>query len=73
MTFRKLLCKVVDIKMEHYEMSKIQSQTPEDYLKSFLEAEIKPLWPSGWMQTRQGNFLTIISDEYECLVSSFSF
>ncbi|XP_070554503.1 ubinuclein-1-like isoform X2 [Ptychodera flava] len=49
---RKLLCDVVAIKVKTYEMSKTRSQSAEDYLKQFLDAEIKPLWPQGWMQTR---------------------
>lgn len=49
---RNLLCHVVSIKLKTYEMSKTRSQSAEDYLKAFLDAEIKPLWPPGWMQTR---------------------
>ncbi|XP_077984598.1 uncharacterized protein LOC144439201 [Glandiceps talaboti] len=49
---RKLLCDVVAIKVKTYEMSKTRSQSAEDYLKQFLDAEIKQLWPQGWMQTR---------------------
>lgn len=28
------------------------SLSVEDYLKAFLENEVKPLWPKGWMQAR---------------------
>ncbi|XP_071846207.1 ubinuclein-1-like isoform X3 [Apostichopus japonicus] len=49
---RNLLCHVVCIKLKTYEMSKTRSQSAEDYLKAFLDAEIKQLWPTGWMQTR---------------------
>lgn len=28
------------------------SLSVEDYLKAFLESEVKPLWPKGWMQSR---------------------
>ena len=38
--------------MECFELSKIRSQNPEEYLRAFLDAEVKPLWPQGWMQTR---------------------
>jgi len=38
--------------MEHYEMSKVRSQSAEEYLKAFFDAELKPIWPSGWIQTR---------------------
>ncbi|XP_033118164.1 ubinuclein-1-like isoform X2 [Anneissia japonica] len=51
-TLRDLLCKVVIVKVRAYEMLKSRSQSAEDYLKAFLEAEIKGFWPQGWMQTR---------------------
>ena len=50
--YRNLLNQIVQIKLNHYELSKIRSQTPEDYLKTFFEQELKPLWPQGWMQSR---------------------
>lgn len=28
------------------------SQELEDFLKSLLDHEVKPLWPKGWMQSR---------------------
>lgn len=28
------------------------SQELEDFLKSLLDNEVKPLWPRGWMQSR---------------------
>ena len=49
---RSLLADIVKIKMEHYEMSKVRSQSAEEYLKAFFEAELKPIWPQGWIQTR---------------------
>ena len=49
---RSLLWEVVRVKMDMYDSSKSRSQPPEEYLRSFLDAEIKPLWPQGWMQTR---------------------
>nr|XP_006013398.1 PREDICTED: ubinuclein-1 isoform X2 [Latimeria chalumnae] len=49
---RDLLCNVVKIKMGSYELERNKAQSPEDYLKAFLEAEVKPLWPKGWMQSR---------------------
>ena len=50
--YSKLLNNIVTIKMEQYEMSKIRSQTPEEYLKTFFEAELRSLWPAGWMNAR---------------------
>ncbi|KAG8436456.1 hypothetical protein GDO86_007520 [Hymenochirus boettgeri] len=51
-TLRKLLCNLVKIKMGCYELELNKSQTAEDYLKTFIETEVKPLWPKGWMQSR---------------------
>ncbi|XP_041086016.1 ubinuclein-1-like isoform X2 [Polyodon spathula] len=49
---REFLCNVVRIKMGSYELERNKSQSAEKYLKAFLEAEVKPLWPKGWMQAR---------------------
>ena len=49
---RSLLCDVVRTKMEHFETSKGRAQTAEEFLRSFLDADVKPIWPPGWMQTR---------------------
>ncbi|KAK3600041.1 hypothetical protein CHS0354_012728 [Potamilus streckersoni] len=51
-TTRISLCDVVRIKLQAYELSKIRAQSAEEYLKAFLDREIKTLWPKGWMQTR---------------------
>lgn len=49
---RNLLCILVRVKLSCYEMEKQCSLSVEDYLKAFLETEVKPLWPKGWMQAR---------------------
>ncbi|XP_063054518.1 ubinuclein-1-like [Engraulis encrasicolus] len=49
---RALLCDVVQMKLTSYEQEKKQSPDAEKYLKNFLELEVKPLWPKGWMLTR---------------------
>ncbi|KAM4873860.1 ubinuclein-2 isoform 2-T2 [Thomomys bottae] len=51
-TIRALLCNLVKIKLGCYELEPNKSQSAEDYLKSFMETEVKPLWPKGWMQAR---------------------
>ncbi|KAL3880126.1 hypothetical protein ACJMK2_032394, partial [Sinanodonta woodiana] len=51
-TTRISLCDVVRIKLQAYELSKVRAQSAEEYLKAFLDREIKTLWPKGWMQTR---------------------
>uniref|UniRef100_A0A8C0SDB0 Ubinuclein 1 n=1 Tax=Canis lupus familiaris TaxID=9615 RepID=A0A8C0SDB0_CANLF len=48
---RELLCHVVKIKLESYDLERNnKTQSWEDYVKAFLDAEVKPLWPKGWMQ-----------------------
>ncbi|KAG7485140.1 hypothetical protein JOB18_003888 [Solea senegalensis] len=49
---RSLLCSLVRVKLSCYDMENQGSLSVEDYLKAFLENEVKPLWPKGWMQTR---------------------
>uniref|UniRef100_A0A3P9Q0G0 Ubinuclein 2a n=1 Tax=Poecilia reticulata TaxID=8081 RepID=A0A3P9Q0G0_POERE len=49
---RTLLCNLVRVKLSCYEMENQCTLSVEDYLKAFLENEVKPLWPKGWMQTR---------------------
>ncbi|XP_073448800.1 ubinuclein-2 isoform X1 [Aquarana catesbeiana] len=51
-TLRTLLCNLVKIKLGCYELEPSKSQSAEDYLKNFMETEVKPLWPKGWMQSR---------------------
>lgn len=48
---RTLLCNLVRVKLSCYELEQC-SLSVEDYLKAFMENEVKPLWPKGWMQTR---------------------
>lgn len=43
---------MVKIKLDGYELEKNKAQSLEDYVKTFLDAEVKPLWPKGWMQSR---------------------
>ncbi|CAB1344651.1 unnamed protein product [Coregonus sp. 'balchen'] len=48
-----LLCNLVRVKLSCYELESSQcSLSVEDYLKAFMENEVKPLWPKGWMQAR---------------------
>uniref|UniRef100_A0A7M4F5Z6 Ubinuclein 1 n=1 Tax=Crocodylus porosus TaxID=8502 RepID=A0A7M4F5Z6_CROPO len=49
---RELLCHAVKMKVDGYELEKNKVQSLEDYLKTFLDAEVKALWPKGWMQAR---------------------
>jgi len=45
--------------------------SPEDYLKTFMEMEVKPLWPKGWMQARYILFLELYLLSYVFLLVSF--
>ncbi|XP_066285920.1 ubinuclein-1-like isoform X5 [Branchiostoma lanceolatum] len=47
---RTLLYEVVRIKVQHYDRSR--SQSAEEYLKTYMEQEVKNCWPKGWMQAR---------------------
>ncbi|XP_057184036.1 ubinuclein-2b isoform X1 [Triplophysa rosa] len=49
---RTLLCNVVRVKLGCYDLEGQSSLSLEDYLKVFMETEVKPLWPKGWMQAR---------------------
>uniref|UniRef100_A0A452UIM2 Ubinuclein 2 n=1 Tax=Ursus maritimus TaxID=29073 RepID=A0A452UIM2_URSMA len=73
-TIRTLLCNLVEIKLGCYELEPNKSQSAEDYLKSFMETEVKPLWPKGWMQARMLfkesrstlDFFIYFCSHYEC-------
>ena len=49
---REGLCHVLKPKMDRYEKEKNGNQEVEEFLKTLLDNEVKPLWPKGWMQTR---------------------
>ncbi|XP_034528817.1 ubinuclein-2b isoform X2 [Notolabrus celidotus] len=49
---RVLLCNLVRVKLSCYELEGKNSLSLEDYLKAFMETEVKLLWPKGWMQAR---------------------
>ncbi|KAM3917245.1 ubinuclein-1 [Leptodactylus fuscus] len=49
---RQLLCQLVRMKVDLYEPDGIGMSSLEDYLKTFLDEDVKPLWPRGWMQAR---------------------
>lgn len=50
---RELLCHVVKIKLENFDLEKNNKvHSWEDYVKTFLDTEVRPLWPKGWMQAR---------------------
>ncbi|XP_010864434.3 ubinuclein-1 isoform X2 [Esox lucius] len=46
------LCNVVRVRMDRFEVEKGNPVEAEEFLKTFLDMEVKPLWPKGWMQPR---------------------
>ncbi|XP_052353680.1 ubinuclein-1-like isoform X2 [Oncorhynchus keta] len=51
---REGLCSAVRVRMDRFKVEKGKGETqgPEEFLKAFLDTEIKALWPKGWMQPR---------------------
>jgi len=49
---RTLLCNVIKVRVGLFKMSKSKSMTAEEYVKDFLESEIRVMWPKGWMTSR---------------------
>ncbi|KAF6020470.1 UBN1 [Bugula neritina] len=49
---RSCLCAVVAIKMESLSVLKAKGLSNEEFVKEFLENEVRILWPKGWMQSR---------------------
>ncbi|MEQ2200135.1 hypothetical protein XENOCAPTIV_023261, partial [Xenoophorus captivus] len=43
---------IAKVKLGFYELECKNTLSLEDYLKAFMETEVKPLWPKGWMQAR---------------------
>ncbi|XP_040927932.1 LOW QUALITY PROTEIN: ubinuclein-1 [Betta splendens] len=48
---RQCLCHVLKPRMEKFTKER-NGQEMEEHLKTFLDNEVKPLWPKGWMQSR---------------------
>ncbi|XP_023140331.2 ubinuclein-1 isoform X2 [Amphiprion ocellaris] len=49
---RECLGHVLKEKVDKYKKERKEGVEMEDYLKKFLDNEVKPLWPKGWMQSR---------------------
>lgn len=56
-------------KMERYQKER-GCQELEEYLKTVLDNEVKPLWPKGWMQSR---YMKLLQIHAESLTSHFDF
>ncbi|ETE73363.1 Ubinuclein-2, partial [Ophiophagus hannah] len=68
-TVRTLLCNLVKIKLDCYELEPNKSQSAEDYLKTFMETEVKPLWPKG-CSLKKAEVFIIISHLLPCVPAS---
>lgn len=66
--YRESLCHVLRVKMERYKKERKGSQEVEEYLKTLLDNEVKPLWPKGWMQSRYLTLVQIHTFSYKNLV-----
>ncbi|XP_050716056.1 ubinuclein-1-like isoform X2 [Eriocheir sinensis] len=49
---RKLLNDVVQVRVSFWQMIRKRSETPEEYIRLFLDTEVRPIWPKGWITTR---------------------
>ncbi|CAI5681103.1 ubinuclein-1 isoform X2 [Oreochromis niloticus] len=49
---RECLGQVLKAKADNYKKERKGEQEVEEHLKIFLDNEVKPLWPKGWMQSR---------------------
>ena len=49
---RTLLCDVVKLRIKGFHMIKKRAETVEDHVNSYLESDIKPLWPKGWITAK---------------------
>lgn len=69
---RSLLCNLVRVKLGCYELEGKNSLSLEDYLKAFMETEVKPLWPKGWMQARCVSLYTNCPQHCACVFSNYN-
>lgn len=51
--------------MERYKKEGKGSQEMEDYLKTMLDNEVKPIWPKGWMQSR---YVTLVQNHKNLII-----
>ncbi|KAK8405110.1 hypothetical protein O3P69_001593 [Scylla paramamosain] len=49
---RKLLNDVVQVRVTFWQMIRKRSETPEEYIRLFLDTEVRPIWPKGWITAR---------------------
>lgn len=60
--------------MEKYKKDGKRHQDIEEYVKTVLDNEVKPLWPKGWMQLRYAKpEFSILKHFYMCKCGGFIF
>uniref|UniRef100_A0A3P9KJ76 Ubinuclein 1 n=1 Tax=Oryzias latipes TaxID=8090 RepID=A0A3P9KJ76_ORYLA len=73
---RECLSRVLKEKTDKYKKEGKGDQEIEEFLKTFLENEVKALWPKGWMQSRVllreskkllGLFHSLLGNKARCL------
>ena len=50
--FRNFLCEAVKIRCQGFNMIKKRNETIEEHVKAYLDEQVRPLWPKGWMSTK---------------------
>lgn len=46
---RKLVRDIASARKSYFKIAKPRKQSVEDFVLSFMESEVLPLWPEGWM------------------------
>ena len=49
---KEAFTKLIQIKMESYAISRPRGVTQEDWMKQYLDEEVKGVWPTGWMTVK---------------------
>ncbi|CAL4063672.1 unnamed protein product, partial [Meganyctiphanes norvegica] len=49
---RQQLHLVVEVRVSAWQIMKKRSETAEEHIKAFLDAEVRLLWPKGWINAR---------------------
>ncbi|XP_066981872.1 ubinuclein-1 isoform X1 [Macrobrachium rosenbergii] len=49
---RSCLCNVVRVRVQFWHLIRKRCESPEEHIRMFLETEVRPLWPKGWMNAR---------------------
>ncbi|RWS07134.1 Ubinuclein-2-like protein [Dinothrombium tinctorium] len=61
---RSLIKTAVSLKRNLSEVTGVRCHNEEEFLTTFFETEVKPIWPKGWITTKA------LMDEYQSLIST---